>query len=65
LNGPIADVGETPVLLSHGIADFGHELFNFEGFEQHCSQAFLASADDRMVRIVAKAGHEDDVGFVT
>src|SRR5688500_18544798 len=43
-----------------GFADFGEELGYFEGFEEDGLEAFLGGADNRVVGVVAEAGHEDD-----
>src|SRR5256885_9858199 len=36
------------------------ELIDFEGLEQHRLQTFLRGADDAVIRIVTKTGHEND-----
>ena len=40
-----------------GFADFGEELFYFEGFEEDGLEAFLAGSDDAVIGVVAEAGH--------
>src|SRR5438045_7135819 len=47
-------------LRLEGLAHFREELLDLEGLEEDGLQAFLAGADDRVVGVVAEAGHQDD-----